>query len=407
MAAATLINKVISLLRFRIFERSIDKRSVKAHRHIVEWAEHCSKHADQHEQPLLYEGNIDPIVKQGYRLLNTVRAAFHDRCRHLSYLRIAVHVPPAARSPAGHSLFRNLALSFQYIGIPSICLEWGSDLDALLTKFKPRVLITSDNEEYLRNIDWQVLGKYRRSHDLYLGLTASLQQYGNTPLSGRLNWARRNGVDFYYSFRSPEYISERIEYRPFFDSGYDVVSVEFGANPLSYYPVPGFERDLDYVFLASSNYDKRARYYGYLTRIVSRYFGLIDGPGWSLSRNFSFNASRDRYLYARAKVGLNLSIEDQIHWSSELNERTYMLAACGVPQLIDAPKLLPSRFGPDCMYVAHSPDEYFSLFEEMLADPEQAKARSFKALNEVFSKHTTFHRAETFALNIAKVSATR
>jgi spore maturation protein CgeB len=101
-------------------------------------------------------------------------------------------------------------------------------------------------------------------------------------------------------------------------------------------------------------------------------------------------------MCARAKVALNLHIQNQIDWPSELNERTYNLAACGVPQLIDAPKLLFKRFQPDSFFVASSPAEYQKYFRFALNDPKEGQRRALQAQREVFEKHTIFHRAEAF-----------
>ena len=111
---------------------------------------------------------------------------------------------------------------------------------------------------------------------------------------------------------------------------------------------------------------------------------------------------KDRYLYARAKVGLNLHLEEQLDWANELNERTYILAACGVPQLLDDPALLPSRFDKNGLFIADSPAEYTELFEYILNHPDKAKQKTLLAQREVFEKHTWFHRAEKLVSDLSK-----
>ncbi len=126
---------------------------------------------------------------------------------------------------------------------------------------------------------------------------------------------------------------------------------------------------------------------------------MIDGPGWAGVKQWAPPPTH-RFLYARAKVGINLHIQDSLDWPSELNERTYILAACGVPQLVDDAKLLSQRFSDDSMFVARTPREYNELFNEILANPELAQQRALKAQREVFKRHTTFQRAEGFALDL-------
>jgi hypothetical protein len=392
------VEKVVSLLRFRRFQRSINRNTRSRHDEILRWAKTGAKEA-QEDNKISDEAREPGAVlsANGDALALNIISEFRGKYSQSSNgLRILIHLPPFQHSPGGHSLFRNLAQSLEFIGIPTAILEWRDDLSAVLEKFEPTVLITSDAQSYLKRIDWSVFKAYRTRKKVFLGLTASLQEYGNTPLFDRLTWAKENGVDFFYSFRTEEYLTGRKAYGPFFAAGYKIVSVEFGANPLIYFPVPNIERDLDYVFLASSNSDKRERYYQYFPTIFSKNIGFINGPGWGHVSELAASETH-RYLYARAKIGINLHINDSVEWASELNERTYILAACGVPQLIDNAKLLGSRYSGEAFFIGKDPDEYNRLFKEILAKPDEARRRANLARIETYSRHTTFHRAEHFA----------
>jgi hypothetical protein len=375
-----------------------------SHDAILQWAvEAAAKSAGEGMLPLDCS-LADERTCEGIALCEDVKRKFAGKYAQASEgLRILIHLPPLERSPGGHSLFRNLAESLQYIGIPTRCATWADPLTEILGEFRPSVLLTSDSPEYLGRIDWRAFSAYRSGQRCRLGLTASIQEYGNTPLPGRLQWAAEHGVDFYYSFRAPGYFRERPAYRPFFEEGFQILSVEFGANPLLYYPIAGIKRDLDYVFLASSNYDKRARYYEYLSGILAAHPGFINGPGWRHSRTLA-SAQVHRFLYARARVGLNLHIYDSIDWPSELNERTYILAACGVPQVVDSAQLLSARFSAGSFFIGTNPREYRQLFDEVLASPDLASQRAALAQREVFSRHTTFHRAESLVHQLKELS---
>ena len=210
------------------------------------------------------------------------------------------------------------------------------------------------------------------------------------------------GIDFYYSFRSQEYLKERIDYKPFLNEGYKIITVEFGANPLIYFPMANIKKDIDFVFLASSNADKQKRYFEWLPNILNNHSGFIDGPGWHKILRWASQPTH-KYIYARAKIGLNLHIDDSIDWASELNERTYILAACGTPQLIDNAKLLPKRFSSEAMFRGETPEEYSRMFEYMFENPLECERRALIALEEVFEKHTTLHRADGFILKIKEL----
>ncbi len=401
MIARNLYHRYGPARRFRKFEASIHPQTWARHDELLKWAESMGAEKEANEAVQLYEESSDPIVRQGYKLKQQVMLQYKNRSSEQHHLRILVHVPPSNISSAYSSLCANLVQSFRFLGVEAWELKWQDSTREVLDSFQPTVLLTIDHEGYLSRIDWQSIKAYRKVKVLLLGLNASLEEYGNTPLNKRLNWAQQHEVDFYYSFKTQPYVHNR--YNAILEKGYEVFTIEFGANPLLYYPVPGVERDLNYVFLGSTNPDKQPRYYANLNHLWKTYPGYIDGPWWSLISRFG-DSETHRYICARAKIALNLHIQNQIDWGSELNERTYNLAACGVPQLIDAPKLLFERFRPDSFFVANTPAEYEQLFTKMLNDPEEAQRRALQAQQEVFERHTVFQRAEQFINELSENS---
>jgi hypothetical protein len=374
--------------KFSAFQDGILKKTYDDHKSIIDWAKL------QTEQFMLKESSSQ-IAQQGKVLRESVLTKFHNKYQFKKDLRFLIHVPPANLSPAGFSVFSNLADTLAYMGIPCEHLNWDEPISEHLNVFAPTVLLTSDSAEYLDQLDWSAINRYKKDNGLQVGLTASITAYGNRPLIGRLLWAKNNGIDFYYSFRAMEYLQARKDYEAFYEYGYKIYSIEFGANPLICYPVDRIDRDIPFVFLGSSNSDKQERYVEWFSKIFEKYKGFISGPGWKgMDSKIPMNLNRS--LYARAQVGINLHLEEQVAWANELNERTYTLAACGVPQLVDNPKLLGARFSDGAMFQANSPKEYFDLFQHMLASPKDAQDKAAVALEEVYAKHTTFHRAEMF-----------
>ncbi|MDE1941196.1 MAG: glycosyltransferase family 1 protein, partial [Patescibacteria group bacterium] len=355
-------------------------------------AENALLHKDTYESEAAYAASKDPVVVQGHQLKLAAKKKFKDLLAGKTTGRILLHIPDQKLSPAGYSLFTNFKEAFEFIGVPARELGWNEPIGPVLDSFRPTVLLTSDHASYLEKIDWQAIKDQRKAHPLKIGLTASLEEYGNSPLVDRLKWAKDHGVDFYYSFRDPEYVHSRKEYRPFFDAGYKMIFLPFGAHISRYFPVAGFERDLDYAYLAS----KKSSGAQFLRPILTKYPGFVDGPNWKHISDFRFNRDRDRYIYARAKVGLNLHLPEQIEWACEVNERTYQLAACGVPQVTDHAKLLDTIFSPDSLFIADTPEEYLAHFENILHNPDIGTQRALRAQKEAFEKHTTYHRADSF-----------
>ncbi|MBT8530886.1 glycosyltransferase family 1 protein [Polynucleobacter paneuropaeus] len=344
------------------------------------------------ESEVAYAQSHDPLVIQGHELQLQILQAFSKQFSGKSDERVLIQVPSPSSSPAGYSLFSNLVESLNFIGIPSQALGWDEDSKQVIESFNPTTLLSSDHYTYLERIDWQHIKQYKVSRPLKVGLTASLAEYDNSPLGERLQWAKTHKIDFFYSFRDEAYFNSRLEYKPFFEAGYQILSIPFGANILYYYPVPSIPKDLYYALMAS----RKREHISYMDQIARKYSGFIDGPGWNHIQNFTFNRQRDRYIYARAKIGLNIHLPEQLEWACELNERTYQLAACGLPQLIDRPLLLNKVFTEDMIFSAANPKEFTELFEYILKYPEIAQAKALKAQQEVFTKYTTFHRAASF-----------
>ena len=381
--------------KFILFENSINKNTWNLQKDaLVRMSTMVDDDKFNYKNGILNSTNV-PISYDVQLLQQKLFRDYYNKYISNDTLRILIHIPSSQHSPGGYSLFNNLLQSLKFVGVKCESLPWDRNVKSYLDTFKPTILLSSDHSSYLSRIDWKAVESYRVKNYLRIGLTASLQEYGNTPLKKRLIWAKNNNIDFYYSFRTTKYHKSRKEYFPFFENGYKIFSVEFGANPLLYYPITGVEKDLNFVFLASSNSDKWKRYFQYMSKILKKYDGLIDGPGWSRINNW-LPPHAHKYVYARAKVGLNLHISDSIDYPSELNERTYILAACGVPQLVDNAMLLRERFDLKNLFIAEKPKEYEDLFEYIITHTEVAKEKAKGALKEVYEKHTTVHRADSF-----------
>jgi spore maturation protein CgeB len=171
---------------------------------------------------------------------------------------------------------------------------------------------------------------------------------------------------------------------------------------LIYSYIPHAEKPLDYVFLASSNSDKRQRYWQYLRPIFKNYRGVINGPGWGQD-DLILGREYHRFLYAMAAIGLNLHIPVSLEKFSEINERAYILACCGLFQLTDRPQSLGRVFPSDAIVCADSPAEYKDKFEHYLRHPDERLPFIQRSLDCIYTKHTIFHRMDML---IQKLMAT-
>ena len=392
------IGRPRSSRRLRRFERKVFPKTKINHEKIIKWAEKKSNKYKINEKA--YLESKDPIVKQGYSLRQNLLQEYKDKYKR-SGLRIALHCPNKDVSIAHNSIFISLNNSLNYIGVDTALINWETNTKRFLEEFRPNVLISIDDQCYIEKLDWRTIKKYKDRYPLLIGLTASEKIHCNKDetVELKIEWGKKNSIDFYYSFWSKSYIKNCKEYLPYFESGYKIFIIEFGANILDYYPIPNIKKDLDFIFLCSSNRRKRPRYHLYFSEIFKNYYGFYDGPGFIIfNGNISFK--RDKFVYSRAKVGLNLETENRIENANELNERTYTLAAMGIPQLTDNVKLLPKRFSKDALFTAKDEFEFYKMFKFILNNPKEAKRRALIAQREVYQKYTCLHRAESFVKDL-------
>jgi hypothetical protein len=385
--------------RFRDFERSIHPDTWAGQAAVLQWLDRVAPTPDGGDLPQLDPASADPVVRQFAHCWARLERAFRGKHAGLAATqRVLIDLPSFQLTPAGHSLLRNLGSALEFCGTPVHYWREPTRFAACLDGFRPTVLVSLDHNWWydpasaLRRNVVEAVRDYQRTGRLVLGLTSNHFPTDPKVLRRRLDEARAVGVQFFISFQAEPFVRSR--YRPYTDRGFRVCSLEFGANPLVFHPVPGVERDLNFVYLASSNYEKLDRTVAYLREVFRDYPGVLLGPGWPRAAADQLPDHQLRYLYARARVGVNLHVPFQVRSASELNERAYNLASCGAPQLLDNPALLPQRLGPASVYSAATPEEYGRLFRHILAHPDEAAGRAVNALGEVLGRHTVFHRVD-------------
>jgi hypothetical protein len=309
-----------------------------------------------------------------------------------NFLRLIVDSPDKRLSPAGHSLFRGLAESAHYLGLEVVR---ASEMSTQL-KFdgQPTVFLISNDAYCSRRIDWETVHLYK-SHapeNTFIGLTGSVDSRTPEDLRNQIKIKKDIwGVDFFFSFRAPEFTQAHSNFELFAENLTPIFSYEIGFNPLLYYPVQFDAPKFDYIFIGSINVDKSRKMRKWAGPIFRRSRGLVYGAGWSRDSIWP-EMSANRILLSSGKVGINLHLEEQVKSSLELNERCYILCATGVPQLVDNPKLLETRFPASCVFSANDPEEYVEKFYYILKNPEEARYRADMASVHAFKRHTTLHR---------------
>ncbi len=306
-------------------------------------------------------------------------------------LKVALHIPPIAYSPAANSFFCSLKSTLEHMGI--LVYSFWDDFDdneLLETNY-----VFGIGAEYVTNfINWDRLNSIKKKAKFKILLQASFDILNKKSAIDFINYYKLKGVDSFFSFDF-EYFNHNSGLSNFFaEHGTQLLSIPFSANPLVHFPLEYDNKIIDYTYVGSINYDKIYRYNQYFPNIInSKYSGLIIGPGWPWSKSFKYNVERDRLIYAHSKVALNLHLEYQININGQLNERAYILTAFGIPQVIDKVLDIEKNF-PEIGTIADTPEEYINLVTTLVNNPEQGISNSKKAMIALYASHTSFHRVK-------------
>lgn len=360
---------------------SVDERTILNHLSLCRWAEQQA--ASSHSK------TDDPLVSSHERWIQELSRYVASSLR--GGLTFLAHVPPEHVSIAMASLMGNLLEVMRAVDIEADVLDWDHDLEARLAETRPAILLTTGHEAYLSKLDRDVLAAARSSYGTVLGVAASpADGLGREAAERLIAWSKplKGGV-FFYRWSPPEWADPRYDF--YRAEGVPIVTLEYGANPISYRPIGGVQRDLDYVFMGSVHGDKLKRYAEHFGPILKDHAGFLLGPGWPTGPPDTLDRHLHAYLYSRAKVGLNLHIPNQLVLPMQLNERTFNLAAAGVPQVVDRPLLLRDRFTDDAVFASDDPLAYMNNFRLALARPDEAQERARRAHEQVMERRTLFH----------------
>lgn len=373
---------------FDNLEKSFKKSNRKLTNDILDWVQNGNKD----DNNLINNGfTLNPLYPIAEKLRDDLLSEFENKYKDRN-LQILLHTPPSNFSPGGFSWFHNLGAALTFCGIDVIYF-W-DDLEMIELDISKRIIIfTGLGDHYLKcvNLDW--LKEKQKKYQIDIGY-AFPYNFNKNDVAPFFEKYLNVENSFFYSYHNIKSFSSSDTFKYFKQHHKTVLTLEFAANPLYHFPTKYIKTDIDYVFLGSTNWDKARRYSQFFNPFFkSNYKGMVAGPGWDWIEKYPFNVANDTYIYSRAKIALNLHIDSQITLPTELNERAYLLAACGIPQLTDNAALINIEFSSIGM-IADSNETYFELFDRYVNDSKKLKQFAIGAIHELYSKHTTFHRTE-------------
>lgn len=286
--------------------------------------------------------------------------------------RIILHQPG---NGAIKYLMKNWKMIFDVMGVSCYLMKFNETPIKVFEFFKPTSFITVADPYYINNINEEFLKKYKEEHDITIGNLVDHKTFSKAI----------DCVDFLITSHLNPHTDKKYK-----NVDKPIMSIPFGANPLHNYMRLGLPI-WPYVFVGTNSNVKANETKDYLTPIVEKYPGLVIGT------NFDFgipeiDPEQISIFYNCAAICPNFHIKMQYEESIELNERTYVLPACGAFQIVDRPTAMNLEFNNDELCIVDNVKEYHSKFEYYLKNPIEKLSYISKGMEKVMKNYTLFHR---------------
>lgn len=286
--------------------------------------------------------------------------------------------------------FRSWLQILEYMGI-NTTIVYDINNDPFLPEMDFDILITPADLQYRWNSENKAVSRIPHKIGLASKEKVFLTSDKCTGWDARnIEMIKGSGFDFLITSFSRDFINYVL--REWVKAGIEIIEVPFGFNPIVYYP-EGKEEIDDFFFVGTNSPYKNSETNKFLVPIVSneRYYGKLCGVGWLTTMELLPNEVRG--FYSRAKINLNYHIKEQKMIDSEINERTFIISACGGFQLVDNPKALVRFYSTEDMAVANDEKDYLEKFEYFLHEPRMRHEMALNALIKSYkNKYSLFHR---------------
>jgi len=310
------------------------------------------------------------LLAENHRLRESVLARFRDKYAGCDF-RILLHRPS---NGALKYLTDSWAEALNFMGVETALLNWGQPTRETVESFCPDLLVTVCDQAYIDRLDWPFLTAVHRDKRLRIAQIAP-NEHRFPPCDFFITWDLDPSRDpRFANFSEP------------------LLAVPFGANPLTHYMRPGVEL-WDFFFVGTNSHLKSQTTRDYLQPILQEHEGILAGDHWPGGIG-EMPVDRAALLYGFARIYPNYHLPTQYDRFDEINERTYIIPACGGFELVDRPLAITETFRPDEMAVASSPSEYREMFRLYLTHPDQREPIVRNGMRRVFAEYTLFHRLE-------------
>lgn len=277
-------------------------------------------------------------------------------------IALMLHYPP---NGAIRYLMESWAMCLQFLGVRVYALPVGKQTSkAEIMANGIGIFLTCADEYYLSNVNIEEI-----SECCLIGHLSSMENEWYEPVDFI--------VDFFLDVPEEK-------------NGIPVHSLRFGCNPLIH-KCPSLGHDQDVFFVGTNNPTKHRRTREWIVPALEKHLSRAFGPGFGQFIDIQDVPKH----YAHSYVSLNYHTQGQIDRYININERAYIIPACGGFEVVDNPKALRDVYDDREIVSASTPDEYLSLVDRFVSHPEERLPYIYRAMNRTYDKYNLFSQMES------------
>lgn len=340
-------------------------------------------------------------------------------------MKILYHIPSLDSIYAQRTIYHGFKNAFIDLGHEFRSFTADDNLADVLENYRPDLLITASHSYYRKNIDFDLLRRYRNE-----GLFVLVKiDFWDSPISAmRINEAR--------SLKDDKKLLELIASDAMGDAYFHVLEQDdprmagfAKCTGHKYHTIPlaadktllkheydsRFKADVSYV--GSSLPEKREFFKKNVYPLGSEYDLRIYGQDWTRwDRALSWVQRGGQYfnikplakirkpklaledearIYASSVVSINVHEEYQRKYGGDCNERTFKIPLCGGFEVVDNVACIKRYFASGReLIIADNPGEWVDMVQHYLKHPDERQPIIEAGKQRVLRDHTYHNRAE-------------
>lgn len=341
------------------------------------------------------------------------------RANETRKLKILYHIPYPKTVYAGRFIYEGYRSAFKHMGHTFETLTSNQDLSKVLCRLKPDIFMSSLHVYYLKDLNLELLKKYRKKGMLFLSIVPAWKKHSkqhgvdNLESDTKLVQLIKNGFvgDAFYNWLEKDSTSmrgfEKTTKKPF-------ITILLAADTFKYYYDfdKKFQSDISYVghylkekrdffkrniFPLKENYNLRL--YGLDWTLRNRLLGDIQRFGQFFNIEVLKGIRKlpmtcDRKVYSSSTINLNIHGDFQVKYGSDINERTFKIIASGGFEICDNVKILRKYFNAGELVIGENDEDYLQKIKYYLKNPDKRLPIIAAGRKKVLKYHTYLNRVE-------------